>query len=42
MSELEMRGNISTRLMQITAYAEDILIVARTDTGRCTHEAEGY
>jgi hypothetical protein len=30
MSKLEMRGSISTRLRQITAYAEDILIMIRT------------
>jgi hypothetical protein len=30
MSKLEMRGNISTRPRQITAYAEDILVMART------------
>jgi porphobilinogen deaminase len=31
MSKLEMRGSISTRLRQITAYAEDILVMARTE-----------
>jgi hypothetical protein len=30
MSELEMRGNISKRLRQITAYANNILVMART------------
>jgi retron-type reverse transcriptase len=29
-SKLEMRGNISTRLRQTTAYSDDILVVART------------
>jgi hypothetical protein len=28
--KLDLRGNISTRLRQITAYADDILITART------------
>jgi len=27
---MELRGNISTRLRQCTAYADDILITART------------
>jgi hypothetical protein len=30
MSKLEMRGNISKRLRQITSYVDDILVVART------------
>jgi hypothetical protein len=28
--QLELRGNVSTRLKQFTAYADDILITART------------
>jgi len=27
---MDVRGNISTRLRQLTAYADDILITART------------
>jgi len=30
LKELDLRGNISTRLRQLTAYADDILITART------------
>jgi hypothetical protein len=30
MKQLELRGNISTRLKQCSAYADDILITART------------
>jgi hypothetical protein len=28
--KLEIRGNISTRLKQLSAYADDVLIMART------------
>ena len=30
LKKLDLRGNISTRLRQLTAYADDILIIART------------
>ena len=30
LKKIELRGNISTRLRQCTAYADDILITART------------
>jgi len=30
LNRMELRGNISTRLRQCTAYADDILITART------------
>jgi len=30
LKKLDLRGNISTRLRQLTAYADDILITART------------
>jgi len=30
LKKMELRGNISTRLRQCTAYADDILITART------------
>jgi porphobilinogen deaminase len=30
MFKLEMRGNTSTRLRQITAYVDDILVMAKT------------
>ena len=30
LKQLELRGNISTRLKQCSAYADDILITART------------
>jgi hypothetical protein len=30
LKEMELRGNISTTLRQCTAYADDILITART------------
>ena len=30
LKRLELRGNISTRLIQCSAYADDILITART------------
>jgi hypothetical protein len=32
LKQLEMRGNILTRLKQCSAYANDILITARTKT----------
>jgi len=31
LKQLELRGNISTRLKQCSAYADDILITARTE-----------
>jgi cellobiose-specific phosphotransferase system component IIA len=30
LKKMELRGNISTRLKQCTAYADDILITTRT------------
>jgi porphobilinogen deaminase len=30
LKKLDLRGNISTRLRQLTAYADDVLITART------------
>jgi len=30
LKKLDLRGNISTRFRQLTAYADDILITART------------
>jgi hypothetical protein len=39
LKQLELRGNISTRLKQCSAYADDILIPARTkQTMRDTFE----
>jgi len=34
LKKMELRGNISTRLRQCTAYARDILIAARTTQAR--------
>jgi retron-type reverse transcriptase len=33
-SKLEARGNISTRLQQISAYADDVIIIGRTPQER--------
>ena len=30
MSKIQARGNISTRLKQISAYADDVIIIGRT------------
>ena len=30
LKKLDLRGNISTRLRQLMAYADDVLIIART------------
>jgi len=35
--KMDVRGNISTRLRQCTAYADDILITARTTQAMIRH-----
>ena len=40
LKKMELRGNISTRLKQCTAYADDILITTRTTQAMIRHICE--